>query len=60
MDISLSKRCVKELVVALELSGNETFLAEALNWAEKCSKDIAVPFPLTFLLITLDIHVSSG
>ena len=43
MDISLSKRWVKELVVALELS-DEIFLAEALKWAEKCSKDKAVPF----------------
>ena len=34
MDISLDKRCARELLVALELSENQGLLSEVLKWME--------------------------
>ena len=36
--VSVNKRCVKELVVALEWSENEKVLLEILKWAEDATK----------------------
>ena len=56
MEISLSKRCLKELVVAVEWSENDSLLTEILKWAETNQKEITViqifiSFTLTFFLV---------
>lgn len=40
IEASLEKSCVKELVVALESSGNVNVLSEILGWAEKSMKKV--------------------
>ena len=35
MEVSLNKRCAKELVVALEISRNQRLLMEILSWTQK-------------------------
>ena len=37
IEVSLDKKCVKELIVAMEWSGNENVLTEILNWAEEAT-----------------------
>ena len=46
IEISLNKNCVKELVIALEWSENETILDEILKWAEK----VAAESPAVFFI----------
>ena len=45
METAVSKRYVKELVVALELSGNDSVLTGIQKWTEGNSKEIAVKPP---------------
>ena len=42
MEISLNKRCDKELVVALELSESQRFVLEIFEWAMENLKEIQV------------------
>ena len=42
METALNKRCLKELVVALELSDNGGVLTGIQKWAEENSKEITV------------------
>ena len=39
---TVEKQCAKELVAALEWSGNETLLTEILNWTARNAKEITV------------------